>query len=175
MSASPLTAPVRPAGAPRSADGPAGLVDPRGPRVGAAVTTVVLAATLLTGWWWLLVVQAVAFALGVAGRSPYVLGWARLVRPHLDPPAELEDARPLRFAQSVGLGFTVVALAGLALPALALTVVAAAAALAAAFLNAAFGICLGCEVYLLLRRSTPVARTVPNPRTVTHSHPEVSP
>ena len=33
------------------------------------------------------------------------------------------------------------------------TLVAAAAALAAAFLNAAFGICLGCEVYLLARRA----------------------
>jgi hypothetical protein len=31
-------------------------------------------------------------------------------------------------------------------------VVAAAAALAAAFLNAAFGLCLGCEVYLAVRR-----------------------
>jgi hypothetical protein len=175
MSASPLTALVRPAGAPRSADGLAGLVDPRGPRIGAAVTTVVLAAALLTGAWWLLAVQAIAFALGVAGRSPYVLAWARLVRPHLDRPSELEDSRPLRFAQSVGLGFTVVALAGLALPTLAVTVVATAFALAAAFLNAAFGICLGCEVYLLLRRSNPIARTVPNPRAVTHSHPEVSP
>ena len=145
------------------------LVDPRGPRVGAAVTTVVLAAALVTGAWWLLAAQAVAFALGVAGRSPYVLAWARLVRPHLGPPAELEDVRPLRFAQSVGLGFTAVALAGLALPTGALTVLATAAALAAAFLNAAFGLCLGCEAYLLLRRSTPVRRTVPDPRAVTHS------
>jgi len=175
MSASPITAPVRSAGASRSADGLARLVDPRAPRFGAAVTTVVLAAALLTGAWWLLAVQAVAFALGVAGRSPYVLAWARLVRPHLDPPAELEDRRPLRFAQTVGLGFTVVALAGLALPTAVVTVIATALALAAAFLNAAFGICLGCEVYLLLRRSNPIARTVPNPRAVTHSHPEVSP
>jgi hypothetical protein len=32
--------------------------------------------------------------------------------------------------------------------------VATAAALAAAFLNAAFGYCLGCEMYLLVRRVT---------------------
>jgi hypothetical protein len=31
-------------------------------------------------------------------------------------------------------------------------VIAVAMALAAAFLNAAFGFCLGCELYLLLRR-----------------------
>jgi hypothetical protein len=33
-------------------------------------------------------------------------------------------------------------------------VVAIGLALAAAFLNAAFGFCLGCEMYLLIRRFT---------------------
>jgi hypothetical protein len=33
--------------------------------------------------------------------------------------------------------------------------VATGLALAAAFLNAAFGFCLGCEVYLLVRRTAP--------------------
>jgi hypothetical protein len=33
--------------------------------------------------------------------------------------------------------------------------IAAAVALVAAFLNAAFGLCLGCELYLLGRRLTP--------------------
>jgi hypothetical protein len=33
--------------------------------------------------------------------------------------------------------------------------VAAAVALVAAFLNAAFGLCLGCELYLVLRRLRP--------------------
>ena len=32
---------------------------------------------------------------------------------------------------------------------------AAAAALVAAFLNAAFGFCLGCEMYLIIRRIRP--------------------
>ena len=32
---------------------------------------------------------------------------------------------------------------------------ATGAALAAAFLNAAFGLCLGCEMYLLIRRALP--------------------
>ncbi len=151
------------------------LVDPRGPRVGAAVTTAVLAATLLTGSAWLLAVQAVVFALGAAGRSPYGVLYARLVRPRLGPPAELEDTRPLRFAQAVGLAFTAVALAGLAESTGTVTLVAVAAALAAAFLNAAFGICLGCEVYLLARRATSqaIVRTVPNDRTA-HPRTEVA-
>ena len=97
---------------------------------------------------WLLALQAIVFALGAAGRPPYGVLYARLVRPRLGPPAELEDTRPLRFAQAVGLVFALVALAGLALSTSAVTALFTAAALAAAFLNAAFGICLGCEVYL---------------------------
>jgi hypothetical protein len=151
------------------------LVDPRGPRFGAAVTTVVLAAALLTGSVWLLAVQAIVFALGAVGRSPYGVLYARLVRPRLGPPAELEDTRPLRFAQAVGLASTAIALAGLALSTGTVALVATAAALAAAFLNAAFGICLGCEVYLLARRATShdIVRTVPNDR-IPHSHTEVA-
>ncbi len=149
------------------------LVDPRGPRAGAALTTLVLAVALATGWWLLLVAQAAAFGLGVAGRSPYGLLYARLVRPHLGPPSELEDTRPLRFAQAVGLVFALAALVGVAVGAPALTLVATAGALAAAFLNSAFGVCLGCEVYLLLRRSAPIARTVPNPRAARPTPTEV--
>lgn len=135
-------------------------VDPRGPRVAAALTSLVLALVLLTGSVWLLVAQAVVFALGATHRSPYSALYRRLVRPHLGPPAELEDPRPLRFAQVLGLLFTLVALAGAAVGAPVLTVAATAAALAAAFLNAAFAICLGCEVYLLLRRSRLTGTTV---------------
>lgn len=134
-------------------------VDPRGPRLAAALTSLVLAAALLTGNVWLLVAQAVVFALGAAHRSPYAVVFRRLVRPRLGPPGELEDPRPLRFAQVVGLLFTLVALVGAAIGWPVLTATAAAAALAAAFLNAAFGICLGCEVYLLLRRSPLAAKT----------------
>jgi len=131
----------------------------------------VLALALLTGSVWLLAVQAVAFALGAGHRSPYGLLFRRVVRPHLGPPGELEDPRPLRFAQVVGLLFTLTALAGVAAGAPALTVVATAAALAAALLNAAFGICLGCEVYLLARRS-PLFRT-PRHRSSTPTSTEV--
>ena len=138
----------------------------------------ILAALAPLWWVWpspeaLLVLQAVVFALGAAGRSPYGVLYARLVRPRLGPPPELEDTRPLRFAQAVGLAFALVAVAGLALPTSVVTLVATAFALAAAFLNAAFGVCLGCEAYLLLRRSSPIARTVPNPRAATPTRTEV--
>lgn len=133
------------------------MIDPRGPRFGAAISTVVLAAVLVTGSFWLLAWQTAVFGLtaGVGLRlSPYGQLYARMVRPRLAPPGELEDERPPRFAQAVGFGFAVVGLAGLAVGWPVVFHVAVGAALAAAFLNAAFGFCLGCELYLAARRIT---------------------
>ncbi|MBN3931357.1 DUF4395 domain-containing protein [Streptomyces verrucosisporus] len=130
-------------------------VDIRGTRFAAAVTTAVLAAVLVGGSSWLLAAQALVFAagavLGVA-RSPYGLVFRHLVRPRLGPPAGTEDAAPPRFAQAVGLAFALAGLVGYAAGPLWLGMAATACALAAAFLNAAFGYCLGCEMYLALRR-----------------------
>lgn len=89
--------------------------------------------------------------------SPRTQPWAALfrtvVRPRLAPPAELEDPRPPRFAQGVGLFVVTIGLllhllgVPWALP------IATALAFVAAFLNAAFGLCLGCQLYLLLQRA----------------------
>lgn len=145
-------------------------IDPRGPRFAATLTTALLAVVLLvapsalaTG---LLVVQAALFASGAFGgvqRTPYAWLFKRLVRPRLGPPAELEDAAPPRFAQAVGLGFAVLALGGFLAGAPLVGLVATGFALGAAFLNAAFGFCLGCEVYLVLRRALPTSTTVHSP------------
>ncbi|RCG31738.1 DUF4395 domain-containing protein [Sphaerisporangium album] len=132
-------------------------VDPRSTRFAAAVTTLILALVLLTGNVWLLLAQAVVFALGLAGAPPYGLLFRRLVRPRLGPPAEMEDAAPPRFAQGVGLIFALAGVAGFAAQITPLALGATAAALLAAFLNAAFGYCLGCEMYLIIRRLMPAA------------------
>jgi Domain of unknown function (DUF4395) len=132
------------------------MLDPRGPRFAAAVTTVVLVAVLITGSGWLALAQAVVFALTAASprRGPYGLIYRAAVAPRLGPPTELEPAAPVRFAQLVGMTFTLVAAIGYLAGVAPLGVVMAAFALAAAFLNAAFGLCLGCEAYLALRRLT---------------------
>lgn len=135
-------------------------IDPRGPRFGAAITSVVLAATILAGpanpvALVLLALQTVVFALGSLvglAAQPYGIVFKRLVRPRLAAPTELEDPRPPRFAQTVGLAFAVAGLLGLALHLPALFYVAVGFALVAALLNAVFNLCLGCEVYLLGRR-----------------------
>lgn len=130
-------------------------VDPRGPRFAAWVTTVVLAVVLVTSWWPVLAVQAVVFAIGgfIGLRyAPYSLLYRYLVAPRLSPTDEREDAAPVRFAQGVGFAFAVVGVLGYATGATWLGITATAFALAAAFLNAAFAFCLGCEMYLLIRR-----------------------
>jgi hypothetical protein len=133
-------------------------VDPRGPRFAAVLTTVVLAVVLITGWWPLLAAQTVVFAIGAfAGLkpAPYSVLYRHLVAPRLGPTSEREDAAPLRFAQAVGFVFALVGTVGYATGLTTLGVVATAFALFAAFLNAAFNFCLGCEVYLLVRKFTP--------------------
>lgn len=131
------------------------MIDPRGPRFTAAVTLVLLATALLVPTpvaVGIVALQAVFFAIGAGlgvQRTPTALVFKSLVRPRLSPPAELEDPRPPRFAQAVGLGFTLVALVAFAAGAVVVAQVAIGMAVAAALLNAAFGFCLGCELYLL--------------------------
>src|SRR5215210_2527700 len=112
------------------------LIDPRGQRFAAWITSAVLAVVLVTGSAWLLLAQAIVFALGATGRSPYAAIWKRIPK---SPPTELEDKRPPQFAQGVGLAFAVIGAASYAVGATTLGTIATAAALAAAFLNAAFG------------------------------------
>ena len=135
-------------------------IDPRGPQLTAAITAVVLVLVLLMPSPWAAVltgVQAVLFAVGAGRgvqRTPHAWLFRNVVRPRLSPPQELEDPAPPRFAQFVGLAFTLVALLAFAAGATLLGQVAIGLALVAALLNAVFRLCLGCELYLLTRRFT---------------------
>jgi hypothetical protein len=140
---------------------PRGGIDPRGPRFVAGLTVVLVAAALLgptpVGLA-LAALQAVLFAVGAARgvqHTPQSWLFRTLVRPRLAPPADLEDPAPPRFAQAVGLVFALVAVAGFLAGATVVAQVALGFALAAAVLNSVFGFCLGCEMYLLLKRLTP--------------------
>ena len=130
-------------------------IDPRGARFGAVLSTIVLAIVLIIGSGWLLAAQALIFAAGAAfglRYAPYGMIYRWLVRPRLGPPREMEAEAPPRFAQGVGAAFAVLGVIGYGTGVTALGIVATAFALAAAFLNAAFGFCLGCEMYLMIRR-----------------------
>ena len=133
-------------------------IDPRGPRFGALITTVVLVIVLITSSAVLLAAQALVFAVGTVfglRNAPYGLIYRALIRPRLGPPKELEAEAPPRFAQGVGLVISVTGVIGYAAGIEPLGIAATALALVAAFLNGVFGLCLGCEMYLLIRRIWP--------------------
>ena len=131
-------------------------IDARGPRFSAAITTAVLAIALVTSNIWVISFQAVVFAIGaIRGPqfTPYALIYKKLIKPRLKSEVTFEDARPPQFAQSVGLGFALVAVIASVTGADGLFTIAVGFALAAAFLNSAFNFCLGCQVYLFLLRA----------------------
>ncbi|SNY32905.1 DUF4395 domain-containing protein [Paractinoplanes atraurantiacus] len=131
-------------------------LDPRGQRFAATLTSIVLAVVLATGWGWLALVQTVIFAVTAADprRGPYSYVYRALILPRIGPPKEREPAAPVRFAQLVGFSFLAVASVGYLSGVTMVGVVFAAFGLLAAFLNAAFGLCLGCEAYVAIRRVT---------------------
>ena len=134
---------------------PSTVIDARGPRFSAAITTAVLATALATSNLWVIVAQAIVFAIGAFRGpqfTPYAVIFKKIVKPRLKSAVITEDVRPPQFAQSVGLLFALVAIAGSITGVSGLFVVAVSFALAAAFLNAAFNFCLGCEMYVLLLR-----------------------
>lgn len=156
-----------------------GQIDPRGPQFAAALTAILLMTVLLTApapvGIALLAAQALLFGVGVGfgvQKGPWALVFRRLVRPRLAPPSYLEDAAPPRFAQGVGLVFAVLALAGYLAGAPVVGAVATGFALAAALLNAVFRFCLGCEMYLLIRRLRPSTAVEP---VETQNAPDTSP
>lgn len=136
-------------------------IDPRGMRFTAWITSAILALGLITTSWRVLAAQTILFGLCAfigLRLNPWGQLYRRTLQPRLKPlpPEEREDPAPPRFAQGVGFVFAIVATIAYAAGWTGLGVVANAFALIAALLNAAFGFCLGCQMYLLIRRFAPV-------------------
>lgn len=134
-------------------------IDPRGPRFGAAITSVISLIGFLQGFetplkgGWVAILLFLLFSWSVIHPKshPYAYLFRTLIKPRLKAPGELEDPRPPQFAQKVGFGFSLLGLLGvLFVP--VLIPISAAFIFLAAFLNAFFNFCLGCQMYLGLRR-----------------------
>ena len=136
-------------------------IDPRGYRFGAGITLLVSIVALVlgpdNGGIIVMAILSLMFLPGATVGPQVTLQaflFKRLVRPRIGPPAETESFRPPRFAQQMGLGFSVLAVlfGVLAMP--ALFYVFTGFVVIASFLNSVLGFCLGCEIYLLLKRAT---------------------
>ncbi len=134
-------------------------IDPRGPRFGAAITSLlslIAFSQSLEVWiygapWIALLFLLFLWSVFSPKSHPYALIFSKLVRPRLAPPKELEDPRPPQFAQKVGFAFSILGVLGILIWPV-LIPISAAFIFIASFLNAFFGLCLGCQMYLGLRR-----------------------
>jgi hypothetical protein len=105
----------------------------------------------VTGWWPLLAILAIQLAIGLRFGRQYCLpclAYFELIQPRIGE-GPIEDSRPPRFANQVGLGFLTAAslahLAGLGTLGWVLGLTVAALAL----LASVTGFCAGCEIYKL--------------------------
>jgi hypothetical protein len=126
-------------------------------RVTASGVVLIAALALALQLPWLSIVLAVGFLLRVLSGprlSPLALLATRVVVPRLPWGPRLVAGPPKRFAQFIGLVFSLSA--ALLFYALALDTAAYAvlgALVLAAVLESAFGICLGCRAFALLMRA----------------------
>lgn len=116
-----------------------------------AAGVVLMAVTfVVTGWGWLLVPLAYGFIARVlTGPTLSPLGRiaTQVVAPRLAEHERLVPGPPKRFAQGIGVVFTVGASALWLAGASGAASVVIAMLAGAAFLEAAFGFCLGCRIF----------------------------
>ncbi len=127
------------------------VIDSRAPRFNQVVIGSLAFVAVAAGWAWLLGLLALQLVIGLTLGRRYCLAclaYFELVQPYFGE-GQLEDSRPPRFANMVGVGVLTAAfvsyLAGLSALGAALGLLVAALAL----LAAATGFCAGCEAYKL--------------------------
>jgi hypothetical protein len=127
------------------------VIDARAPRFNQAVVGTVALVAITVGPWWLLGVLAAQLAVGLTLGRRYCLpclAYFELVQPRLGE-GPLEDARPPRFANLVGVVFLTAASSAFAAGWDPLGVALGAIVAALALLAASTGFCTGCEAYKL--------------------------
>jgi hypothetical protein len=127
------------------------VIDSHAPRFNQAVVGSLALVAVATGWWWLLGLLALQLAVGLTlGRRFCLpcLTYFELVQP-LFGEGPLEDSRPPRFANMVGVAVLGAATLAYALGAGTLGLFLGTLVGALALLSASTGICAGCEAYKL--------------------------
>ena len=152
-------------------------IDPRGPRFNQAVLAVALLGGFLVDWRPVVPLFALVLLAGAAfgpRYGPFLAVYAKVIRPRLGPPRELEDPRPPRFSAALGVVFLAAGTLAFAAgsPGVGWGLALVVAALAA--LAAATGICVGCEIYLLLARRRPGTASGVSPPAMPSDRPAAS-
>lgn len=134
-------------------------IDPRAPRIGAAITSLIsltgfiLAQINIAVGLALLAITFLLFVWGVFFPKSHPYGFLfRAIRPKLGEPEYLEDPRPPRFAQQVGLSVSGVGAVISLIDPLAGVLTGLGVVFVASALNAYFDFCLGCVMYLRIKR-----------------------
>jgi len=128
------------------------VIDERAPRVNQAVVGTVALVAVVTGWWLLLVLLALQLALGLTLGRRWCLAcvfYFEVLQPRLGE-GPLEDSRPPRFANMVGLGFLGAASAAYLVGWTTVGIVLGGIVAALALLAAVTGFCAGCNAYKLI-------------------------
>jgi hypothetical protein len=125
------------------------VIDARAPRTNQAIVGALSLLAFATGWWAILGLLAAQLAIGLRFGRQYCLPcllYFNVIQPRLGE-GPIEDSRPPRFANMVGVGFlgtaTLAHAVGLTAVGWGLGLIVAALAL----LAAATGLCVGCEMY----------------------------
>ena len=123
--------------------------------VAAGVVTMAVAAIALDLRWLVPLIAYGFVARVLTGPTLSPLGQlvTRVLTPALDRPAKLVPGPPKRFAQGVGVAFSVTALVLLLVGQWGAAQVVLGMLAGAAFLEAAFGLCLGCRAFAVLMRA----------------------
>jgi hypothetical protein len=130
------------------------VVDARAPRFVQAFVGVLALVAFLTGWWPLLALLAAQLAIGVTlGRRWCLpcLFYFEVVQPRFGE-GPIEDARPPRFANVVGIAVLSTASVALALGLETLGWSLGLLVATLALLSAATGFCVGCQIYRVAAR-----------------------
>lgn len=127
------------------------VIDARAPRFNQAVVGTVSLVAVVTGWWPLLAILAAQLGIGLTLGRRYCLpcvAYFELVQPRLGE-GPLEDSRPPRFANLIGLGVLSAASLAYVLGVPLLGVALGGLVAGLALLAASTGFCLGCWMYKL--------------------------
>jgi hypothetical protein len=127
------------------------VIDSRAPRFNQATIGLLSVVALVAGWWWLLGLLALQLVVGLTFGRRYCLpclAYFELVQPRFGE-GPLEDSRPPRFANMVGIVFLGAGALTWAAGHATLGMVLGGIVAALALLAAATGFCTGCEAYKL--------------------------